>query len=74
MPVQVDEGGGAALLRTIEEMGLTVHTGVGTQEIVVGEDGAVTGMKLSDGSELATDLVVFSAGVRPATSWPATAD
>ncbi|MCD9872500.1 nitrite reductase large subunit NirB [Streptomyces guryensis] len=65
MPVQVDDGGGAALLRTIEEMGLTVHTGVGTQEIVVGEDGAVTGMKLSDGSELATDLVVFSAGVRP---------
>ena len=65
MPVQVDEGGGAALLRTIEDMGLSVHTGVGTQEIVVGEDGAVTGMKLSDGSELATDLVVFSAGVRP---------
>ncbi|MFI9757909.1 nitrite reductase large subunit NirB [Streptomyces sp. NPDC051963] len=65
MPVQVDDGGGAALLRTIEEMGLAVHTGVGTQEIVVDEDGAVTGMKLSDGSELATDLVVFSAGVRP---------
>ncbi|WP_217554133.1 nitrite reductase large subunit NirB [Streptomyces sp. GbtcB6] len=65
MPVQVDEGGGAALLRTIEEMGLTVHTGVGTQEIVVDSEGAVTGMKLSDGSELATDMVVFSAGVRP---------
>ncbi|CAM5678975.1 Nitric oxide reductase FlRd-NAD(+) reductase [Streptomyces fumanus] len=65
MPVQVDEGGGAALLRTIEGMGLSVHTGVGTQEIVTGPDGAVTGMKLSDGSELATDLVVFSAGVRP---------
>ncbi|MGW3289897.1 nitrite reductase large subunit NirB [Streptomyces sp. NPDC001002] len=65
MPVQVDEGGGAALLRTIEDMGLTVHTGVGTQEIVTGADGAVTGMKLSDGSELAADLVVFSAGVRP---------
>ncbi|MFI7315756.1 nitrite reductase large subunit NirB [Streptomyces venezuelae] len=65
MPVQVDEGGGAALLRTITGMGLSVHTGTGTQEIVTGEDGAVTGMKLSDGSELATDLVVFSAGVRP---------
>ncbi|MFD6431396.1 nitrite reductase large subunit NirB [Streptomyces venezuelae] len=65
MPVQVDEGGGAALLRTITGMGLTVHTGTGTQEVVTGEDGAVTGMKLSDGSELATDLVVFSAGVRP---------
>ncbi|MGI5375227.1 nitrite reductase large subunit NirB [Streptomyces sp. CA-251387] len=65
MPVQVDEGGGAALLRTIENMGLTVHTGVGTQEIVTDADGVVTGMKLSDGSELATDMVIFSAGVRP---------
>ncbi|MFF3717951.1 nitrite reductase large subunit NirB [Streptomyces prasinus] len=65
MPVQVDEGGGAALLRTIEDRGLSVHTGVGTQEIVTGADGSVTGMRLSDGSELATDLVVFSAGVRP---------
>ncbi|MFJ6432250.1 nitrite reductase large subunit NirB [Streptomyces sp. NPDC091416] len=65
MPVQVDEGGGAALLRTIENMGLTVHTGVGTQEVTAGEDGAVNGMSLSDGSSLATDLVVFSAGVRP---------
>lgn len=65
MPVQVDAGGGAALLRTIEDMGLTVHTGTGTQEILADADGAVTGMKLSDGSELATDMVVFSAGVRP---------
>ncbi|WP_042172150.1 nitrite reductase large subunit NirB [Streptomyces sp. NBRC 110035] len=65
MPVQVDDGGGSALLRTVENMGLAVHTGTGTQEIVVGGDGAVTGMKLSDGSELATDMVVFSAGVRP---------
>ncbi|GGU76449.1 nitrite reductase large subunit [Streptomyces filipinensis] len=65
MPVQVDEGGGAALLRTIEGMGLSVHTGTGTQEIVTGAEGAVTGMKLSDGSELAVDMVVFSAGVRP---------
>ncbi|MEU5216094.1 nitrite reductase large subunit NirB [Streptomyces sp. NPDC020807] len=65
MPVQVDEGGGAALLRTIEKMGLTVHTGTGTQEVVASADGAVTGMRLSDGSELSTDMVVFSAGVRP---------
>ncbi|MFF4171926.1 nitrite reductase large subunit NirB [Streptomyces sp. NPDC001744] len=64
MPVQVDEGGGAALLRTIERMGLTVHTGKGTREVVTA-DGAVTGMRLSDDSELAVDLVVFSAGVRP---------
>ncbi|MEU8704851.1 nitrite reductase large subunit NirB [Streptomyces sp. NPDC048565] len=65
MPVQVDDGGGAALLRTIENMGLSVHTGVGTQEVTVGGDGRVVGMSLSDGSSLETDLVVFSAGVRP---------
>ncbi|MFI7007351.1 nitrite reductase large subunit NirB [Streptomyces sp. NPDC050145] len=65
MPVQVDDGGGAALLRTIGDMGLSVHTGVGTQEVVTGDDDSVRAMKLSDGSELATDLVVFSAGVRP---------
>ncbi|MFJ6566384.1 nitrite reductase large subunit NirB [Streptomyces sp. NPDC091292] len=65
MPVQVDDGGGAALLRTLTGMGLTVHTGTGTEEIVTGDDGAVTGMRLSDGGELAADLVVFSAGVRP---------
>ncbi|MFE9400687.1 nitrite reductase large subunit NirB [Streptomyces sp. NPDC006530] len=65
MPVQVDEGGGAALLRTIENMGLTVHTGVGTQEITADDEGRVNGMTLSDSSHLSTDLVVFSAGVRP---------
>ncbi|MGP3947536.1 nitrite reductase large subunit NirB [Streptomyces sp. 7N604] len=65
MPVQVDEGGGAALRRTIEDMGLTVHTGVGSKEITTDDGGAVAGMALSDGSTLSTDLVVFSAGVRP---------
>ncbi|MBV9026152.1 MAG: nitrite reductase large subunit [Streptomycetaceae bacterium] len=65
MPVQVDEGGGEALRRTIEKMGVEVHTGVGTQEIVTGEGGSVIAMNLSDGSVLDTDLVVFSAGVRP---------
>lgn len=42
-----------------------MHTGVGTQEVLAGADGTVTGMALSDGSSLAVDLVVFSAGVRP---------
>ncbi|WP_346094886.1 nitrite reductase large subunit NirB [Streptomyces olivaceiscleroticus] len=65
MPVQVDEGGGRALRRTVEDMGVTVHTGVGGKEITAGPDGAVTGMELSDGSRIDTDLVIFSAGVRP---------
>ncbi|MDH2393623.1 nitrite reductase large subunit NirB [Streptomyces sp. HNM0663] len=68
MPVQVDDGGGTALLRTIENMGLTVHTGAGAQEVTTADGtphGPVTGMKLSTGTELTADLVVFSAGVRP---------
>ncbi|CAG7628449.1 nitrite reductase large subunit NirB [Actinacidiphila bryophytorum] len=65
MPVQVDEDGGQALRRSVEGLGVSVHTGVGTQEITVGADGRVSGMALSDGSELPTGMVVFSAGVRP---------
>ena len=65
MPVQVDEGGGAALRRTIEQMGLQVHTGVGAQEILTDGTGAVAGLTLSDGSTLDAGLVVFSAGIRP---------
>ncbi|WP_323139120.1 nitrite reductase large subunit NirB [Streptomyces platensis] len=65
MALQVDEGGGRALRRTVEEMGLEVHTGVGGKEIVADADGAVTAMGLSDDSRVETDLVVFSAGVRP---------
>ncbi|MBW1598349.1 nitrite reductase large subunit NirB [Streptomyces sp. JJ38] len=65
MAIQVDAGGGAALRRKIEDMGLSVHTGVGGKEITAGPDGRVTGMVLSDGSTIETDMVIFSAGVRP---------
>ncbi|MDG9703338.1 nitrite reductase large subunit NirB [Streptomyces sp. DH37] len=65
MALQVDEGGGAALRRTVEGMGLIVHTGVGGREITADGSGAVTAMALSDGSVIETDMVVFSAGVRP---------
>lgn len=65
MPAQVDEGGGEALRRGVEGLGVRVRTGVGAREIVTGPGGRVTAMALSDGSALPTDLVVFSAGVRP---------
>lgn len=65
MALQVDEGGGAVLRRKIEELGVVVHTGAGAGRIDTGDDGRVRGLTLSDGTELAADLVVFSAGVRP---------
>ncbi|MGZ0237588.1 nitrite reductase large subunit NirB [Streptomyces sp. CPS1] len=65
MALQVDEAGGLLLRRKIEELGVTVHTGAGTEAITTGPDGRVRSMVLSDGTALDADLVVFSAGVRP---------
>ncbi|XZN98015.1 MAG: nitrite reductase large subunit NirB [Microcoleus sp.] len=64
MPVQVDDAGGAILRNKIEELGVSVHVSKSTTEIV-SEDGKVTTMLFADGSELATDMIVFSAGIRP---------
>lgn len=68
MPAQVDEGGGAILEKLVTDLGLRVHTGVGTAGI---ERDAAAGpaerlrVGLSDGTVIDAALVVFSAGVRP---------
>lgn len=64
MAVQLDAGGGSALRKKIEELGVTVHTEKNTNEIVDG-DRCRHKMKFADGSELETDLILFSAGIRP---------
>ena len=65
MPVQVDEGGGKLLGRLVEELGLQVRTGVGVRAVEPDERGRAGSVRLSDGSAVDTDLVVFSAGIRP---------
>ena len=68
MAVQVDDGGGRALRARIEELGVTVHSGKNTAEIVEGAGMGVGGryaMKFADGGQLETDMIVFSAGIRP---------
>jgi nitrite reductase (NADH) large subunit len=64
MAVQIDDGGGRVLRAKIEALGVTAHTGKNTLEIT---DGASCKHKLkfADGSELETDIVLFSAGIRP---------
>lgn len=64
MPVQIDEVGGKILRDKIEELGVKVHTSKSTVEIV-SENGKLVKMLFADGSELATDTIVFSAGIRP---------
>ncbi|MAA67044.1 MAG: nitrite reductase (NAD(P)H) [Alteromonadaceae bacterium] len=64
MPVQLDSDGGTLLRRKIEELGVQVHTEKATTEIVPGDDHRLR-MNFSDESHLETDLIVFSAGIRP---------
>ncbi|WP_040781670.1 nitrite reductase large subunit NirB [Nocardia pneumoniae] len=63
MPAQVDEGGGAILEQLVTDLGLQVHTGVGTSSIEPTGDGVK--VTLSDESVIEAGLVVFSAGIRP---------
>ncbi|WP_247664472.1 nitrite reductase large subunit NirB [Ideonella alba] len=64
MAVQIDEAGGALLRRRIEGLGVQVHTSRQTLEIT---DGATARHRLvfADGTHLETDMLVFSAGIRP---------
>ena len=64
MPVQIDEAAGTILRNKIEALGVSVHTSKSTTEIV-SEEGYLSKMTFADGSELETDMIVFSAGIRP---------
>ena len=64
MPVQLDADGGAALRARIEALGVGVHTSRATQAVVPGEHYRYR-MNFDGGEFLETDLIVFSAGIRP---------
>jgi nitrite reductase (NADH) large subunit len=64
MAVQVDEAGGALLKTKIQELGVKVHTGKNTQNITDGDD-CYHKMEFADGESLETDVILFSAGIRP---------
>ena len=64
MALQVDDAGGGMLRRKIEALGVRVHTGKNTREIVPGAS-ARHCLSFVDGSSLEIDVIVFSAGIRP---------
>ena len=64
MPVQVDAGGGEALRRLVEGLGVSVRLGASTQKIADVPGGLE--LTFAEGDPLETDIVVFSAGIRPA--------
>lgn len=64
MAVQLDDEGGALLRRKIEDLGVAVHTQKATQAITAGNTCRYK-MEFADGSHLETDMILFSAGIRP---------
>ena len=66
MGVQLDAGGSAMLRRKIEALGVKVHTSKATEVIEeTPEADTKLQMKFADGGSLATDMILFSAGIRP---------
>ena len=64
MPVQIDPSGGAILKEKIEALGVQVHTSKVTTDIV-SEHGRLVSIQFADETSLQTDMIVFSAGIRP---------
>ena len=65
MPQQLGEGGGRMLGRWVDSLGVQLHCGVAPDRFVDDGSGSVAGLQMSDGTAYPTDIVVFSAGVRP---------
>ena len=74
MGVQLDAAGGEILKRKIEALGVKVLTGKNTKEILSNtapnsddpsSDEQHLTMEFTDGTSLTTDMIVFSAGIRP---------
>ena len=61
---QLDARSSGTYEKAMEHEGIVLHLGVGIQE-VCSENGTITSLKLTDGSELACDMLVVTAGVRP---------
>ena len=61
---QLDARSSGTYEKAMEHKGIVLHLGVGIREVCQ-QGGTVTSLKLTDGSELACDMLVVTAGVRP---------
>jgi nitrite reductase (NADH) large subunit len=65
MNQQLDAQAGRVLRRSLERLGISVHTGTRTTAIRCSSDGAVSAITFADGTTLDVDMVVVTAGIRP---------
>jgi len=64
MNAQLDDAAGAILRRSVEKLGITVHTNARTKAVVV-PNRTVTGLEFADGVVIDCEMLVVSAGIRP---------
>jgi nitrite reductase (NADH) large subunit len=64
MNAQLDDLAGAILRRSVEGLGIGVHTEKRTTEVLF-DEARLAGITFSDGTRLACDMLVIAAGIRP---------
>ncbi|MBZ4323238.1 FAD-dependent oxidoreductase [Streptomyces sp. SCA2-4] len=62
----LDAGAAGTVRRTLASLGVTVHHDQGAAE-VLGDDGRISGFRLSDGTRIDARTAVLACGVRPRT-------
>ena len=65
MQMQLDTTAGTMLRQAMQAMGVQVHLSKSTSRVLLDESGRVSGLEFKDGTSLACDMVVVSAGIRP---------
>jgi nitrite reductase (NADH) large subunit len=65
MPMQIDTVGARMLRNRIEALGVKVKTDANSTGVECDAQRRVRALAFADGSQLETDLVLFSAGIRP---------
>ncbi|NIM90815.1 MAG: FAD-dependent oxidoreductase [Candidatus Aminicenantes bacterium] len=63
LPRQLDTQGSLLLKSEIEKMGIKIHLGLATEEILGQEE--MKGLKFKGGQELGADMALVAAGIRP---------
>lgn len=69
LPLNLDEHGAAAYQKLFEQNGATFHLGRKVTNTVCDDGGRVTHVVMDNGSQIACDMVVVAAGVKPAISF-----
>jgi nitrite reductase (NADH) large subunit len=64
MNQQLDLPAGTMLRKSMEKLGVHVHTGKSTTE-VLGDEQGITGLTFKDGTSLACEMVVVATGIKP---------